>query len=88
MEEQRTYKRDGRTVTFYGSTAYVYLVGEPCKQVRVSGDLGLAFGDDQTILRVEEGADGVSTVWFVPHDEALLEPMRLLCALYAEGDQE
>lgn len=84
MDEQRTFERGGRTVTFYGRTVYVYLEGQPCKCVRISGDFDLAFGEDNTILKVEEGADGISTVWLVPHDEALLEPMRLLCALYAE----
>lgn len=81
---ENTYTRDGRTVTFYGGTRYVYLADQPCKQVRISGDFNLAFGDENTILKVEEGTDGISTVWYVPNDEALAEPMRVLCALYTE----
>lgn len=84
MGEQRIFERDGRMVTFYGSTSYVYLNGQPCKQQRISGDFDLAFGEDDTILKVEEQADGTSVVWFVPNDEARAEPMRILCALYAK----
>lgn len=80
--EQTTYERDGRAVTFYGGIDYVYLDGQPCKRTRVRGDFDLAFADID-FLKIEEGADGISTVWWVDHDPALQECMRALCALYA-----
>lgn len=87
MDEQRTFGRDGRTVAFYGGIAYVYLDGQPCKQARVSGDMDLAFYD-VAFLKVEEGVDGISTVWWVDNDPQLQECMRGLCALYREAPDD
>ena len=82
MEEQRTFEIDGRTVTFYGTAAFVYLDSQPCIRHRLRGDIELALGDD-TLMKAEEHTDGTTAIWYVPCDPGTAQRMRELCALYA-----